>query len=119
MAINVENPQKVFLCHAYECKFRVNLLTLMHGWLTGSKPTGEKLKALSWLNLLFEVSAYAQRYDPKVDFLGLVVQRLAGGRGTARSAFVVPSRHPGRYPKLESSTLSHPALEPLTEHHAL
>ena len=30
----------------------------------------------------------------------------------------VRSRHPGRYPKLEGSTLSHPAFEPLTEHHA-
>jgi hypothetical protein len=29
---------------AYECEFRGNLLTLMHGWLTGSKPTGDKLK---------------------------------------------------------------------------
>jgi len=44
VAINVDNPQKVFLCHAYSCKFRGNLLTLMHGWLNGSKPTGGKLK---------------------------------------------------------------------------
>jgi hypothetical protein len=44
VAINIENPQKVFMCHAYQCKFRGNLLTLMHGWLTGTKPTGEKLK---------------------------------------------------------------------------
>ena len=44
VAVNVENPQKVFMCHAYECKFRGNLLTLMHGWLTGSKRTGDKLK---------------------------------------------------------------------------
>ena len=36
----------------------------------------------------------------------------------ARSAEVARSRHPGRYPKLEGSTLSHPAFEPLTEHHA-
>jgi 5S rRNA maturation endonuclease (ribonuclease M5) len=43
LAINVENPQKVFMCHAYSCKFRGNLLTLMHGWLTGAKPTGNKL----------------------------------------------------------------------------
>lgn len=38
IAINVENPQKVFMCHAYSCKFRGNLLTLMHAWLTGGKP---------------------------------------------------------------------------------
>ena len=37
---------------------------------------------------------------------------------TARSASVVQSRHPGRYPKLKSSTLSYPAFEPLTERHA-
>lgn len=44
VAINTENPQKVFLCHSYSCKFRGNLLTLMHGWLTGSRPAGDKLK---------------------------------------------------------------------------
>lgn len=44
IAINTENPQKVFQCHAYECGFRGNLLTLMHGFLTGSKPSGGKLK---------------------------------------------------------------------------
>jgi len=44
VAINTENPQKVFMCHAYECKFRGNMLTLIHGWLTGSKPSGDKLK---------------------------------------------------------------------------
>ena len=44
VAINTENAQKVFQCHAYECGFRGNLLTLMHGWLTGSKPVGGKLK---------------------------------------------------------------------------
>jgi hypothetical protein len=44
LAINTGNPQKVFQCHAYQCGFRGNLLTLMHGWLTGRKPTGGKLK---------------------------------------------------------------------------
>ena len=44
VAINTENPQKVFQCHAYQCGFRGNMLTLMHGWLTGTKPTGDKLK---------------------------------------------------------------------------
>lgn len=38
------NPQKVFACHAYGCQVRGNLLTLMHGWLSGSLPTGGKLK---------------------------------------------------------------------------
>jgi hypothetical protein len=45
ISINTENPQKIFQCHAYECGFRGNLLTLMHGFLTGSKPAGGKLKA--------------------------------------------------------------------------
>ncbi len=44
IAINTENPQKIFQCHAYECGFRGNLLTLMHGFLTTSKPSGGKLK---------------------------------------------------------------------------
>ncbi len=44
IAINTENAQKIFQCHAYECGFRGNLLTLMHGFLTTTKPTGGKLK---------------------------------------------------------------------------
>ena len=45
IAINIDNPQKVFQCHAYHCeKFRGNLLTLMHGWVTGQRPIGGKLK---------------------------------------------------------------------------
>ena len=32
---------------------------------------------------------------------------------------VIRSRHPDKYPKLESSTLSDLEFEPLTEHHAL
>lgn len=44
VAINTENPQKVFMCHAYDCRFRGNLLTLMHGWATGRRPAGDKLK---------------------------------------------------------------------------
>ncbi len=44
ISINVDNPQKVFQCHAYGCGFRGNLLTLMHGWVSGRKPTADKLK---------------------------------------------------------------------------
>ena len=44
VSVNTENPQKVFRCHAYQCGFRGNLLTLMHGWLTGQQPTGGRLK---------------------------------------------------------------------------
>ncbi|MDZ4683518.1 MAG: toprim domain-containing protein [Planctomycetaceae bacterium] len=43
ISVNTDNPQKVFCCHAYGCQFRGNLLALMHGMLTGSKPTGDKL----------------------------------------------------------------------------
>ena len=43
ISINTDNPQKVFCCHAYGCQFRGNLLTLMHGMLTGGRPTGDKL----------------------------------------------------------------------------
>ena len=50
IAINTENPQKVFQCHAYECGFRGNLLALMHGFLTGSKPSSGKLKAFKLLS---------------------------------------------------------------------
>ncbi len=46
ISVNTENPQKVFQCHAYKlCNgFRGNLLALMHGFLTKSKPSGGKLK---------------------------------------------------------------------------
>ncbi len=46
ISCDTSNPQKVFACHAYTCqgKTRGNLLTLMHGWLTGTLPTGGKLK---------------------------------------------------------------------------
>ena len=53
-----------------------------------------------------------------VAFLSLKVQWLVAAASTSRSALVVQSRHPGRYPKLRSLTLSDPAFEPLTEHHA-
>lgn len=44
ISVDTGNPQKVFACHAYQCQFRGNLLALMHGWLTGTRPTGDKLK---------------------------------------------------------------------------
>ena len=37
-------------------------------------------EALSWLNLLFGVSADVERFYAKVDFLELIVQRLEGCR---------------------------------------
>lgn len=44
ISVSTENPQRVFYCHAYQCQLRGNLLTLMHGWLTGRRPAGDKLK---------------------------------------------------------------------------
>lgn len=44
ISVDTANPQKVFCCHAYQCQSRGNLLTLMHGWLTGTAPAGGKLK---------------------------------------------------------------------------
>jgi len=44
LSVNTENPQKVFCCHAYGCQLRGNLLTLMHGWVTRTRPAGDKLK---------------------------------------------------------------------------
>jgi 5S rRNA maturation endonuclease (ribonuclease M5) len=44
LSVDTGNPQKVFTCHSYQCSLRGNLLTLMHGWLTGTRPTGDKLK---------------------------------------------------------------------------
>jgi len=44
LSVDTGNPQKVFACHAYSCKVRGNLLSLMHGWLTGTLPTGGRLK---------------------------------------------------------------------------
>ena len=44
ISVDTSNPQKVFCCHAYECHLRGNLLALMHGWLTQTRPSGDKLK---------------------------------------------------------------------------
>lgn len=44
ISTNIENPDKVFRCHAYECHFRGNLIHLMHGWLTGQKPPDGKVR---------------------------------------------------------------------------
>lgn len=44
LSVNVGNPDKVFQCHNYECRFRGNLIYLMHGWLTGEKPPDGKVR---------------------------------------------------------------------------
>lgn len=51
IAVNTDNPQKVFCCHSYQCAFRGNLLALMHGMLTGSKPTGGKLTGSEFIRI--------------------------------------------------------------------
>ncbi len=48
ISVDTGNPQKVFCCHAYGCQVRGNLLTLMHGWLTGTQPTGGRLKGIEF-----------------------------------------------------------------------
>lgn len=62
VAVNIDNPQKVFTCHAYGCQIRGNLLALMHGWLHRAPPTGGKLKGTEFThvrNLLAEAKATA------------------------------------------------------------
>lgn len=44
LSVNVANPDKVFQCHNYECKFRGNLFHLMHGWLVGQKPPDGRVR---------------------------------------------------------------------------
>ncbi|MCA9227627.1 MAG: hypothetical protein KDA47_18530, partial [Planctomycetales bacterium] len=66
ISINTENPQKVFLCHAYHCQFRVNLLTLMHGWVTGSRPTGDKLKGAEFARVKNLLAGKTPEARPKV-----------------------------------------------------
>jgi len=44
LSVNVENPDKIFRCHSYECQFRGNLIHLMHGWLTGRKPPDGRVR---------------------------------------------------------------------------
>jgi len=60
ISVNVANPQKVFCCHAYMCnQFRGNLLTLMHGWLTGARPSGDKLKGAEFARVRGVLSGQA------------------------------------------------------------
>ena len=71
ISVNTGNPQKVFCCHSYGCQFRGNLLTLMHGMLTGGKPTGDKLTGSEFANVKKVLtgtvqSAVAQAQTPKI-----------------------------------------------------
>lgn len=72
LSVDTGNPQKVFACHAYGCKVRGNLLSLMHGWLTGTLPMGGRLKGAEFKK---------------------VREVLAGGTGKASTeADEIPSR---------------------------
>jgi hypothetical protein len=66
----------------------------------------------------FELRANVQRDLSMVVFLEPDVQWIVSNRHGSVSLLRVHSRHPGGYPKLESSTLFYPAFEPLTERHA-
>ena len=44
IAVDVDNAAKQWKCHAYGCECRGNLLNLMHGWLSGNRWTGDKLR---------------------------------------------------------------------------
>lgn len=87
ISVDTTNPQKVFCCHAYECQFRGNLLTLMHGWLTGTQPTGGKLKGEEFKRVR-DVLAGAQTPPPE----GPVESRdtRAGGPLPAEPARNIP-----------------------------
>ncbi len=94
IAVNTDNDQKVFMCHAYQCGFRGNLLTLMHGWLAGSRPAGDKLKGDEFhrvKNVLAGVpsgDSPAERVDPPRPGAGPIpststaVVRASGGATT-------------------------------------
>ncbi len=91
IAINTENPQKVFQCHAYECGFRGNLLALMHGFLTNSKPSGGKLKGDEF-----------QRVKKVLAGSGEPVSRPASTSSTATESSPA-SRLPVNVPLIEAS----------------
>jgi len=44
IAVDTENAAKQWMCHAYSCECRGNLLNLMYGWLKGRRWSGDKLR---------------------------------------------------------------------------
>jgi hypothetical protein len=87
--------------------------------LTSSGSTAPKvLVALSWKDVANRgVRAHSAQLH-EGSFFGTRCLGTGGLGARLCQWELVRSRHPGKYPKLESSTLSHPAFEPLTEHHA-
>ena len=65
ISVSVDNPQKVFYCHAYQCQLRGNMLTLMHGWKTGTRPAGDKLKGAEF-NAVKQILAAGSSTTPTV-----------------------------------------------------
>ena len=43
ISVNTDHPARVWKCHSYGCELRGNLFNLMHGWLTGTRWSGERL----------------------------------------------------------------------------
>ena len=43
ISVNTEHPAKLWKCHSYGCEMRGNLLGLMHGWIAGTRWSGERL----------------------------------------------------------------------------
>lgn len=90
LSVDTGNPQKVFTCHAYGCQMRGNLLTLMHGWLTGTRPTGDRLKGQEFTQVRDVLSGATSRISLAM------VQKPA-------SATVAPKSEPSRNPPLSQS----------------
>jgi hypothetical protein len=65
VSVDTQHPQKLFYCHAYQCQFRDNLLTLMHGWLTGQKPAGGRLNGAEFTRVrdVLAGKGAADRYE--------------------------------------------------------
>ena len=85
ISVDTSNPQKVFACHAYTCQVRGNLLALMHGWLTGTRPTGDKLKGEEFKhvrNVLAGVLATPPSGVPQVTDEKKTEQKAAEQRNT-------------------------------------
>jgi hypothetical protein len=100
IAVNTENDQKVFMCHAYQCGFRGNLLTLMHGWLAGSRPAGEKLKGEEFHRvknvLAHEVANIHSNHSPaeRVAPPRAIVETIARTSTSTRTAVEAPNHSP-------------------------
>ena len=98
VAINIDNPQKIFLCHGYQCHVRGNLLTLMHGFLTGTPPTGGKLKGDEFQRVKRVLAGTSDAHAPTA--LSASSASLLSAEEPAAKAFrQPPSLHPSSHPR--------------------